>query len=133
MAGAAVELEGITCRHRVERVAPGVLLVVITGADAGELGDAPFRALDQLAGGDPRLEVFIDARATTGATIDVSGAWARWFAGRRDRLGAVTMLTGSRLVSITADFVRRFAALDETMTLTADAEAFDAAVAARRD
>jgi phage regulator Rha-like protein len=42
------------------------------------------------------------------------------------------MLTGSRLVSITADFVRRFAALDETMQLTSDARAFEAAVAARR-
>jgi hypothetical protein len=62
----------------------------------------------------------------------VSGAWAQWFSRNKARLTGVTMLTGSRLVSLTADFVRRFAALDDTMRVTGDAAAFEAALAAHR-
>lgn len=130
--GDRVELEGAHCTMRIERVATGVILLTITGRDAGELGDAPFRALDRLTEGAQRVAIFVDAREGSGATIDVSGAWAQWFTRNRARLTGVTMLTGSRLVSLTADFVRRFAALDDTMRVTGDAAAFEAALAAHR-
>lgn len=109
-----------------------VLSIEITGADVGELGDAPFAALDARIGDDP-IELFIDARRVWGVAIDVSGAWAMWLRQRAPRLRRVTMLTGSRSVDITARFVRRFAGLEQVMHLSPDARAFDAALARALD
>ncbi len=38
--------EGLHCTLLIQRRAPGVIVIVIKGVDVGELGDAPFRALD---------------------------------------------------------------------------------------
>ena len=77
MSDDVVLLEGAHCTMRIERVAAGVLLLTIAGRDAGELGDAPLRALDRLAGDAARLDIFVDARETGGATIDVEGGFSR--------------------------------------------------------
>jgi hypothetical protein len=86
------------------------VVVTISGSDVGELGDRPFKELDkQLAAGP--FALFIDARATRGASVDVSNVWARWLRTHRDELTRIHMLTRSRFVQVTADFVRRFAEL----------------------
>jgi hypothetical protein len=129
MMGGMARFEGIHCTMDVRREAAGVVLVVITGRDVGELGDAPFQALENELEANGTLELFVDGRGTQGATIDVSNDWARWLRRRRDRLGRVTMLTGSRFIEITAEFVRRFAGLEDVMRVTTEASAFDAALA----
>ena len=53
------------------------------------------------------VELFIDARHARAATIDVSGAWARWLGARRAQLRHVSMLTGSRFIQLSAQMVRR--------------------------
>jgi hypothetical protein len=99
-------------------------VVTIAGRDVGEHGDGPLRALDaQLAEG--AFELFIDARQTTGASIDVSNVWASWLRRHRDELHRIHMLTASRYVQITADFVRRFADLGDAMLLYTEAASFD--------
>ena len=107
--------------------APQVAIVTIRGRDVGELGDAPFHGLEPLV--SEGLRLFIDARATRGASVEVSGDWALWLHKHRDALREVTMLTGSRFVHVTADFVRRFAELGELMRITTDPAAFDEALA----
>ena len=104
-------------------------MLVITGTDTGEHGDAPFVELasDVDAG---EFELFVDARESRGVTLDVSGRWARFLATRRASLRRVNMLTGSRFVQLTANFVRDFAELGELMRIYSDPTAFDAALAA---
>jgi hypothetical protein len=123
-----VELQGLNTSLTVKRLGPAVVLVTIWGSDAGELGDRPFQALDaQLTKGS--FSLFIDARKTKGASVDVSNAWARWLRKHRDDLARIHMLTGSRYVQMTADFVRRFAELGDAMFLYTEATAFDEALA----
>lgn len=119
--------DGVHCAITIRRPAPGVLVIAITGTDTGELGDAPFRALAADLAAAP-IDLFIDARATRGASMHVSRDWAVWLGHHRDRFRAINMLTASRFVQLTADFVRTFAQLGELMRLYTDAAAFDAAL-----
>jgi hypothetical protein len=120
-------LEGIHATFTVDRPSRDVVTVTISGRDAGEHGDAPLRALDEQLAIAP-FTLFIDARQTAGASIDVSNVWARWLRGNRDRLYRIHMLTGSRFVQLTADFVRRFADLGDAMLIYSDGNAFDDAL-----
>lgn len=120
----STELVGSSVSFSINRVAPAVVVLAIAGRDVGEHGDAPLRALDGLLREGP-FELFIDARRTTGASIDVSNVWASWLRRHRDELHRIHMLTSSRYVQITADFVRRFADLGDAMLLYTDAVAFD--------
>lgn len=120
--------EGVHSTIAVTRPVPHVVVLTISGRDAGEHGNAPMRALeDELD--DGAVNLFIDARRTSGASIDVSNVWAQWLRKHRDRLHCIHMLTGSRFVHLTADFVRRFAELGDTMRIYTDGRAFDEALA----
>jgi hypothetical protein len=122
-----VAFEGKHCTIKIRRPAGRVSVLVITGTDVGELGEAPFRELDaDLETGG--LELFIDARDTQGASIDVSGQWAQWLRTHRERFRRISMLTGSRFVQLTADFVRRFAELGDRMMIYTDPAAFETAL-----
>jgi hypothetical protein len=68
-------------------------------------------------------------RDVRGASIDVSGEWALWPAAHKVQLREIRMLTGSRFVEVTADFVRRFADLEGVMRIYTEAAAFDAELA----
>ena len=76
---------------------------------------------------DP-VQLFIDARDVPGVSIAVSGEWAAWLQAHKSQLRNVSMLTGSRFVEVTADFVRRFAALQGIMRIYTEPAAFDAAL-----
>ena len=120
-----IELEALHCTIRIERPTGGVVVVTVEGVDVGELGEAPFEALEPLLEGPAAIDLFIDARNTKGASVEVSGAWALWFMRRRERLRSVNMLTRSRQVAVSAEFARRFAGLGERMRITTDGSAFD--------
>jgi hypothetical protein len=74
------------------------------------------------------VQLFIDARDVVGASIEVSGDWAQWLSRNRQNLRSIDMLTGSRFIEVTADFVRRFADLQGLMRIYTDAASFDDAV-----
>jgi hypothetical protein len=120
--------EGVHCRLAISRPAPAIVVVRIEGHDVGELGTAPFRAMDDDLGVHQRIELFIDARHVRGASVDVSSDWARWLRDHKERLHHVSMLTGSRFVQLSADFVRKFAELGDVMRIYGDASAFDGAL-----
>jgi len=126
---ADVKLESVTSSLRIQRPARGVVVLVITGTDTGEFGDAPFIELATDVALGP-FELFVDARESRGVAHDVSGRWARFLAARRASLRRVNMLTGSRFVQLTANFVRDFAELGELMRIYSDRHAFEAALAA---
>lgn len=102
----------------------------LAGWDTGEFGDAAMKEIARDFAHGGALQLFIDARAVKGATIDVSNDWALWLRANRTRFAHVSMLTGSPFVQLTARFVQRFAELGDLMRIYTDARAFDAALAA---
>ncbi len=120
--------EGVHCTILIQRRARGVIVLVIKGTDVGELGDAPFRALEADVAGAASIEFFVDARDTRSASVSVSSEWAVWLRRHKDRFRHVSMLVGSPFIKLTADFVRRFADLDDLMRIYTDPAAFDGAL-----
>ncbi|HWF11651.1 MAG TPA: hypothetical protein VG297_24455 [Bryobacteraceae bacterium] len=117
--------EGIHCTLTIEKSPPHVIVLRISGCDIGEFGEAPMRALNESVSEANPVDLFIDARDVSGASIEVSGEWAAWLGAHRAGLRSVTMLTGSRFVQITAEFVRRFASLEGIMRIGNDSAVFD--------
>ena len=114
----------------IERPAAAVVVLRLTGWDTGEFGDAAMKEIAKdFAAGKP-LQLFIDARAVKGASVDVSNDWALWLRANRSRFAGVSMLTGAPFVQLTAKFVQRFADLGEMMRIYTDATAFDDALKA---
>jgi hypothetical protein len=120
-------LESLSSTIDIGRRAPHVVVMTITGRDVGEHGNAPLRALEAELQQGP-FALFIDARQTKGASVDVSNVWAQWLRSHRDQLHAIHMLTGSSFIQLTADFVRRFAELGDSMRIYTDGAAFDEAL-----
>jgi hypothetical protein len=93
--------------------------------DVGELDGRPFVALNELLQVEGPVELFIDARDARGPSVDVSARWAGWLRENRERFQHVNMLTRSRFVQLTADFVQRFADLGDRMRIFTDPTSFD--------
>lgn len=122
--------EGVHCSLTLRRPIEGVVVLVYRGTDIGELGDRPFRALQtDLAAGLP-LELFIDARATSAASIHVSGAWATWLASHRAQLHRLNLLVGSDLMEVTVAFASQFSGLGQRARLFRDPDVFERLLAA---
>lgn len=114
------------CELSILRPGKGLVVVTLSGRDVGELGEGPFAELDKdLPPAGRTFELFIDARAAKGASVEVSGAWAAWLGAHRAQLAQLHFLSGSRFIRLSADFVRRFAELGETMRIYTDSAAFD--------
>jgi hypothetical protein len=118
--------EGLHCAIEVRRPAAGIVVVMLSGTDTGELGEAPFRELQADLARHGTLTLFIDARFGRAASVDVSGRWASWLRANRTRLCAVHMLCSTRFIELSADMVRRFAELGDSMRLYRDESAFEA-------
>jgi hypothetical protein len=125
-----VKYEGVSAGLAIERPAAGVAVLRLTGWDTGEFGDAPMRELAKDFAVNLPLQLFIDARAVKGASVDVSNDWALWLRANRSRFAHISMLTGAPFVQLTAKFVQRFAELSEIMRIYTDPAAFDAALQA---
>jgi hypothetical protein len=123
-----IRYDGVHCALVIQRPATDVVVLRISGTDVGEFGDAPMRGIEECLAGAAPVRLFIDARETRGASIEVSADWARWLGAHRDQLSDIDMLTGSRYVEVTAEFVRRFADLQGKMRIYTDPAAFDAAL-----
>jgi len=123
-----IRFDGVHCSLVLERPADSVVLLRISGTDTGELADAPMQVLNGWLTSSARVKFFIDARAVRGASIDVSSEWAAWLNAHRSQLESVTMLTGSRLIQVTAEFVRRFADLNGIMWVCTKPTVFDLAL-----
>jgi hypothetical protein len=120
--------DGVHCRLTLQRHGNGVVILRIEGTDVGEFGSAPMQTLDEWLDGTRPYDLYIDAREVRGASIHVSGEWSTWLSARRERLRSVTMLTGSRFIEVTAEFVRRFAGLQGLMRICTEPAVFDQAL-----
>ena len=59
-------------------------------------------------------------------SLDESSEWSRWLSKHKGSLRSIHMLTASRFVQLTANFVRNFAELGELMRIDTEPAAFDA-------
>ena len=123
-----IRFDGIHCNLVLEKLPNRVVVMKISGTDVGEFADAPMKALDNWVDHAVPMHLFIDARDVRGASIEVSADWAAWLNGHKSGLAGVTMLTGSRFIQITAEFVRRFANLEGSMRICTDPAVFDQAL-----
>lgn len=124
---APARFEGLHGRLEISRPTVGVVLIVLKGHDVGEFGEGPFRELDKDLGSCLPFEIFVDARAVPAASIDVTGAWARWMMANRDRIQRFNIICGSRFIELTAKFVRQFTEFGPRMRIYTDTATFDAA------
>src|SRR6185436_15303259 len=115
-----IRYDGIHCSLVIQTFPQGIVVLRISGSDVGEFGDAPMRALNDWIRQQQAVDFFIDARDVRGASIEVSGDWAAWLSKHKAQLRSVTMLTGSRFIQLTAEFVRRFASLEGIMRICSE-------------
>lgn len=124
----SVIFEGAHFAVELEQLSESLIVMRMRGTDTGELLDAPIQKLDEWVSGANAVELFIDARNVRGASVDVSSEWSAWFTANRARFKSITMLTGSKLIQITAEFVRRFAGLNGIMWVCTEPKVFDLAL-----
>jgi hypothetical protein len=122
-----VKYEGVSAGLAIERPAAGIVVLRLAGWDTGEFGNAAMREIEKDFFDRP-IQLYIDARAVKGASVDVSNDWALWLRANRARFAHISMLTGAPFVQLTAKFVQRFADLGEVMRIYTSASAFDAAL-----
>jgi hypothetical protein len=125
VASESMVLDGMHCTILISRPTARTVLVHISGLDVGELGRRPFDALDDVIKDGGPIELFIDAREARGPSVDVSAQWASWLRANREHFQHINMLTRSRFVQLTADFVQHFAELGDRMRIFTDPTAFD--------
>ena len=118
------------CTFRFERIAPGVLEIVIDGIDNGQFGTAP---LDQVALALVRerpLEMFVDAAAASMPAVSVSREWARFFSLNRKDLKRVSVLVSSRSVELTVAIAQHLSDTGKLIQIYSDPELYHARRAA---
>jgi len=126
----STRLESAACNFTIERRAPSLVVVRIDGHDVGEFGELPMRCIEAFLPRELPAQLFVDARRTRGASMQVGNDWSAWLSRHRDRFAAIHMLAGSRYVHLTAEFVRRFSELEKLMRVHTTEADFDAALAA---
>lgn len=126
----ASEYQGVHCTLAINRPARAIVTVILAGSDIDEFADYPMQELAKDLQRFESIELFIDARAVRGASIEVSSRWALWMRTHNTRLKQINMLTGSRYIDVTAKFVRRFVGLADRMRIYTDAVAFEQSLAA---
>lgn len=122
--------EGTSGTLTIDSPKHGIFIVTIEGHDVGEFGSKPMRQIENFLPDAESAELFIDARRTRGVSIDVSSEWAQWLGSNRACFKKINMISGSRFIQITAEFVRDFSDLHGLMCIYSDADAFDEALLA---
>ena len=122
-----MRFEGITCTLRLERPRANAVVLALSGIDAGELGRAPFVALEAHLANGP-IDLFIDTRDARAASASVTNAWALWMRKNHAKLGSVTILARTRFFLASARLVREFANLGGRVRIVTEIDAFEQAM-----
>ena len=108
-----------------QRTRPGVLLVTISGYDAGQFGTATLDEILTAINREGRLELFVDARDASGAGVGVSEDWTRFFSANREKLSKVHVLVGeSKVLQLTIAIAQHLSRTGNLIQIHSDAEIF---------
>lgn len=124
-----LKLSAGDCTFLFRRLRSGVLHVTITGDDRGEFGTATLDEIRMEIMRNKPLELFVDARAATGAALTVSNEWTKFFSTERENLKRVSVLVGSKVVSLTVAIAQHLSRTGNLIQIYSDPEMFDARVA----
>jgi hypothetical protein len=126
--GGTISFSAPGCSFSLSRLGEGALLVVIAGADRGQLGpdtfDEVMRALAAI--GQPST-LFIDLRGAISAADGVQACWTAWFAANRARLKRVSIVVPSHALHFMVAMAKRQSRTDELIVIHDDPEAFEQA------
>jgi hypothetical protein len=103
----------------------GVLVVAITGYDKGQCGTAPLEEIDSVLRLVGSLQLFVDARSAVGATVRVSEDWTKFISRRKDELGRVHVLAGSKMVELTVAIARHLSRTGNLIQIYSDPAIFE--------
>lgn len=117
------------CTFVFRKLRPAVLLVTISGDDRGEFGNETLDEIRMEILRNKPLELFVDARAATGAALSVSQDWTKFFATNRENLKRVSVLVGSKVVNLTVEIAQHLSRTGNLIQIYSDPEMFDARVA----
>jgi hypothetical protein len=121
----SLRLSANGCTFLYRRPRPGVLLVVISGDDAGQFGTATLDEIAAAIGRQRPLELFVDAREAFGAAVSVSDDWTRFFASNRTSLSRVHVLVGSKVVYLTVAIAQHLSRTGNLIQIYSDPEIFE--------
>lgn len=125
-----IRLAAKRCVFLFSRPGLGQILIRISGFDSGALGSAPFDELGALAGGETRVELFVDASDAAGASWEVSDKWTRFFRKSASALKRVHILAPSKFVHQTISVAKLFSRTGDLIQVYTAAEEFRARMAA---
>jgi hypothetical protein len=107
-----------------------VLVVTITGYDKGQFGTAPFDEIGGVLAIAAPLELFVDARDASGATVRVSQDWTGFLSRRKSDFKRVHVLVGSKMVELTVEIARHLSRTGSLIQIYSDPELFGAQLTA---
>lgn len=131
LADGSLRLSADDCTFLYSRPRPGVLLVTISGDDAGQFGTATLDEIAAAIGRERPLELFVDAREAFGAAVSVSDEWTRFFSTNRASLSRVHVLVGSKVVYLTVAIAQHLSRTGSLIQIYSAPDIFEARLAGR--
>jgi hypothetical protein len=128
----AVQLSGAGCRFVYRRLRPGVVLMHISGDDAGQFGTATQdEAATEFARCSQPLELFIDATGALGPATQVMEHWTSWFESHRRRLGRVRILVrpDAKVLQLTVAIAKHLSGTGDLIEILSDRPRFELSIA----
>ncbi|HUP96444.1 MAG TPA: hypothetical protein VM073_00810 [Usitatibacter sp.] len=120
------EIADDRCRFTFERLAPGVMEIVIDGIDNGQFGTRPLDEVALALVRERPLELFVDATRASMPAVSVSQQWTRFFALNRESLKRVSVLVSSRSVELTIAIAQHLSQTGKLIQIYSDAELYEA-------
>lgn len=115
-----------------ERLRPGAMLVVATGADMGQFGTASLDEVRLELLRQRPVELFVDAQDVAVVAVAVSKEWTQFFSLNREHLRRVSVLVGSKAMQLTVAIAQHFSQTGNLIQLYSDRELFEQRVNAAR-
>jgi hypothetical protein len=124
--GGDIRLSSGDCTFVYQRPRPGVLLVTISGYDAGQFGTSTLDEIHAAINREGILKLFVDAREARGAAVGVSDDWTRFFSLNREKLSRVHVLVGgSKVLQLTVAIAQHLSRTGNLIQIYSDADSFN--------
>lgn len=122
--GGVIRLSAGECSFVFERLRPAVLQVTITGRDDGQFGTSTLDEIYTAINREGRIELFVDAGSATGASINVSEDWTRFFDQNREKFSRVHVLVSSKVVHLTVSIAQHLSRTGNLIQIYSDPDLF---------
>lgn len=125
--GGNIRLSSGDCVFLYQRPRAGVLHVTISGYDNGQFGTATLDEILTAINREGKIELFVDAREASNASVGVSEDWTRFFSANREKLKRVHVLVGeSKVLQLTIAIAQHLSRTGNLIQIHSEAESFNA-------